>query len=715
MELFSLGAEWELGKELNGNTPFKCYVAYSDLNRKNIDIPKEVFTKAFPTAIGIPVVAHFFSDGQEGGHEGDMAKVGFELRKTGKTYAYGVTRYDKLPYWETRNDGKEWVCMEGYIFTRRFPESRQILKSSQSMEVNLSFSDVSKDIKYVDGLEFLALCSLNPKAVEATFEGSKFVSFSEQEYYDAYEKGDIAAYYKHMKEMFNDEEFEMKPSDKIKYPKLENTEDLKEWLRAIAVDFSDEEIAELEEDFNFAIPEKYKDINFIPPASVAKQAKQGLELREKQPDSNKCCTPTGLARARQLVNRQQLSPSTVKRMKSFFDRHEVDKQGEGWGVDSKGYQAWKIWGSDAGYSWAKKIVAQMEKADENFSSQGFSDEVKVVTDGDKAIEGNVGEKDTGELKRKAMEASNRASIIPKIFARHPSEIDDSLTQADLGYPLMSLRDGVFYYNTGFIKAASSRIEQNKNEPYYNEVRKNIVKARKEVGMSEEFSEEVTYTMNPEIMKKMGMDMYTKYGMKYMPYAMDEKYVYAMDTEKDMAKMRMPYELKDEEYACNYDLMESLDMDEKEMAIKTVMGMLKEHLDMMRQHEMDSFAKEKEEMMSTFAMEKKEMEDKIKEKEEEAEKFAKEKKEMEFAKALDSEDFAMLTEEDKMSLMKNTDMAMEDFVIKAESMAYKRAKETGMIKAKEKEGFSIGLPHNDGGVAVEEPKTTFEKIQQYIGK
>jgi len=42
-------------------------------------------------------------------------------------------------------------------------------------------------------------------------------------------------------------------------------------------------------------------------------------------------------------------------MVSFFARHEVDKQGEGWGVDSKGYQAWLLWGGEPGRAWAKQI------------------------------------------------------------------------------------------------------------------------------------------------------------------------------------------------------------------------------------------------------------------------------------------------------------------------------------------------------------------------
>jgi hypothetical protein len=43
-------------------------------------------------------------------------------------------------------------------------------------------------------------------------------------------------------------------------------------------------------------------------------------------------------------------------MVSYFARHEVDKQGEGWGEDSKGYQAWLMWGGDPGWSWARGVV-----------------------------------------------------------------------------------------------------------------------------------------------------------------------------------------------------------------------------------------------------------------------------------------------------------------------------------------------------------------------
>jgi hypothetical protein len=68
----------------------------------------------------------------------------------------------------------------------------------------------------------------------------------------------------------------------------------------------------------------------------------------------------GIRRAVQLKNRQPVSQKTLKRMKAYFDRHRIDKRAKGWGVDSKGYQAWLLWGGDAGYKWAKAQLAKYE-------------------------------------------------------------------------------------------------------------------------------------------------------------------------------------------------------------------------------------------------------------------------------------------------------------------------------------------------------------------
>ena len=64
----------------------------------------------------------------------------------------------------------------------------------------------------------------------------------------------------------------------------------------------------------------YGGISFQPPAPVAAAARRALERRAQQPPSNRGMTPVGLARARQLANRQELSPTTIDRMMSYFAR-----------------------------------------------------------------------------------------------------------------------------------------------------------------------------------------------------------------------------------------------------------------------------------------------------------------------------------------------------------------------------------------------------------
>jgi hypothetical protein len=101
---------------------------------------------------------------------------------------------------------------------------------------------------------------------------------------------------------------------------------------------------------------------FVPPQEVRSNAKRGLELREKYGRGG---TAVGVARARDLSNGKALSLDTINRMISYFARHEVDKKGEGWGVDSAGYIAWLLWGGDAGRSWANKIKREQENKEKS--------------------------------------------------------------------------------------------------------------------------------------------------------------------------------------------------------------------------------------------------------------------------------------------------------------------------------------------------------------
>lgn len=111
---------------------------------------------------------------------------------------------------------------------------------------------------------------------------------------------------------------------------------------------------------------KYDHINFTPPAGVRKEAQKGLDWRK---EFGRGGTAVGIARARDLSNGTTISPETARRMKAYFDRHEVDKKGDGWspgepGFPSNGRIAWALWGSDAGWAWSRKLVEQMNAADE---------------------------------------------------------------------------------------------------------------------------------------------------------------------------------------------------------------------------------------------------------------------------------------------------------------------------------------------------------------
>ncbi|MFY9331772.1 MAG: hypothetical protein WAO41_08860 [Candidatus Nanopelagicales bacterium] len=97
---------------------------------------------------------------------------------------------------------------------------------------------------------------------------------------------------------------------------------------------------------------------YSPPAGARSAARRAIKFKEDG-KAKGAGTAVGWTRARQLANGETLSLSTVKRMYSYFSRHEVDKKGKDWGNSanpSKGYVMWLAWGGDAGYSWSRKIV-----------------------------------------------------------------------------------------------------------------------------------------------------------------------------------------------------------------------------------------------------------------------------------------------------------------------------------------------------------------------
>jgi HK97 family phage prohead protease len=156
---------------------------------------------------------------------------------------------------------------------------------------------------------------------------------------------------------------------------------------------------------------RYDHIDFTPPAGVREEAAKGLAWRDEYGRGG---TAVGVARARDLSNGTNISPDTAKRMASYFARHEVDKQGEGWspgenGFPSAGRIAWALWGGDPGQAWASKLTRQIEAADQE------------------------GRSIMGNIERRSLAIDEIESAVPLLAVESRSEDDGSEREWVIGY------------------------------------------------------------------------------------------------------------------------------------------------------------------------------------------------------------------------------------------------------------------------------------------
>lgn len=113
----------------------------------------------------------------------------------------------------------------------------------------------------------------------------------------------------------------------------------------------------IEEDSGMYLMDKAE--SYSPTDGMKSAARRALKWKEDG-KSKGAGTAVGWGRATDIVAGRSMSLSVVKRMYSFFSRHEVDKKGKGFydGPDfpSKGRVMWDAWGGDAGFSWSRKIA-----------------------------------------------------------------------------------------------------------------------------------------------------------------------------------------------------------------------------------------------------------------------------------------------------------------------------------------------------------------------
>ncbi len=121
---------------------------------------------------------------------------------------------------------------------------------------------------------------------------------------------------------------------------------------------------------------------YKPTAGMKVAAKRVIRWKEEGKATG-AGTAVGWTRAGQLARGETLSLSTVKRMYSFFSRHEVDKKGKDFNNSSNpsnGRIMWEAWGGDAGFSWSRKIVEREKNMKKSFTQEELFEEIKDILD-----------------------------------------------------------------------------------------------------------------------------------------------------------------------------------------------------------------------------------------------------------------------------------------------------------------------------------------------
>ena len=119
---------------------------------------------------------------------------------------------------------------------------------------------------------------------------------------------------------------------------------------------------------------------YKPTSGMQSAARRAIKLKE-QGKAKGAGTMVGWTRAGQLARGEALSLSTVKRMYSYFSRHEVDKKGKDWDNaenPSNGKIMWLAWGGDAGFSWSRKIVNREKNMKKSVEIQEAIEEIKGI-------------------------------------------------------------------------------------------------------------------------------------------------------------------------------------------------------------------------------------------------------------------------------------------------------------------------------------------------
>ena len=217
-----------------------------------------------------------------------------------------------------------------------------------------------------------------------------------------------------------------------------------------------------------------------PTEGMKVEAQKGLDWRE---EFGRGGTRVGAVRARQIVAGENLSDETIKRMFSFFSRHEVDKKAEGFNAGEEGYPsngriAWALWGGDAGYKWSETKVNQMKNEEERAVSGKALEMIK-----NKVEEHN---EEVGDVKSKRTNVSTLSKVYERgigAYKTNPASVRPTVSSpeqwaaARINSFLFALRNGKFRsgkHDTDLLPEGHPLSTKNKEEKAMNKEDRHIL-------------------------------------------------------------------------------------------------------------------------------------------------------------------------------------------------------------------------------------------------
>jgi HK97 family phage prohead protease len=196
---------------------------------------------------------------------------------------------------------------------------------------------------------------------------------------------------------------------------------------------------------------RYDGINFTPPQGVRDACARGLELH-KEGHSGEGLKPATVAWARRLAAGEDISPEKAVQMRAWFARHDNDTENAARAKDAKSpaMVAWLLWGGDPGQRWSKRLVGQMEAADETAEEKrmakgtgpaerrAFSFEIKAIDEAGQfegyantyARDAYGDEVQPGAFKRTLDHWKTKGERIPMLSQHNPSNVVGYFEPAD---------------------------------------------------------------------------------------------------------------------------------------------------------------------------------------------------------------------------------------------------------------------------------------------